>query len=515
MSHLLHTDNLMDSQPITFENVIRFARQRRIRALFVGVTMLAVLAVLQVQQQTSDSRLCELYPNAKLSEGELYRLEVALIQEDLDEFETSTEGKLLVPTSKRLEYMKAIARQDAEPIDYRKLEGTEDATPSIFLPKSARDAITLETRKKKIEKNILRLPYIVEAIFEMDQPSGFTTFQKQQLRASISLATKDTVPLTEEHVKTIKAIIQVAAGVELNDIVMIDLNTGLIHDEPPSKLTDKNICNVASDISKTKRTCENRISEALTMYPEIKATVDISVEPATANLALKQKREMKPTQVSKTGSPSFLLAGANAAVKLDTAPYQIPEADQQEIESPRNMTKLVSISIDVPEQLVNDCIQASHSTLSKNDQETLALNQEVFSSQFKNLKSEISKKIESTLMAIPDLKCDDSIAFNLIPATKTAAVPLDLRLKQIAAENWPSGIVLLVGLFLLVSISRGTDPLPNDTNLQFSSRNRQSGTNSAIDATPSSDSEARLTQLIEKDPDAAARVIESWIRDAA
>lgn len=505
----------MDSQPITFENVIRFAKQRRIRALFVGVLMLAVLAALQVKQQTSESRLCELYPNAKLSEGELYRLEVALIQEDLDEFETSTEGKLLVPTSKRLEYIKAIARQDAEPINYRKLEGTEDAPPSIFLPKSARDAITLETRKKKIEKNILRLPYIIEAIFEMDQPSGFTTFQKQQPRASISLATKDTVPLTEEHVKTIKAIIQVASGIELKDIVMIDLNTGLIHDEPPSNLTDKNDRGVAFDISRTRRNCETRINDALAMYPEIKATVDISVKPSTTNPVLKPERGVKSTQVSKTGSPSFLLAGANTAVKLDTVPYQNPEADQQENASPTTITKLVSICIDVPEQLVNDCAQASQSTLSKSDQKTLDLDQEVFSSQFKNLKSEISKKIESTLLAMPDLKCDGSIAFNLIPATKIAEVPLDLRLKQIATENWPSCIVLLVGLFLLVSISRGTDPLPNDTNPQFSSRNRQSGTNSAIDAAPSSDSEARLTQLIEKDPDAAARVIESWIRDAA
>jgi hypothetical protein len=113
----------MDSKPITFETVIRFSQQRRIRALFVGVIMLAVLAAVQVQQHTSESRMCELYPNAKLSEGELYRLEVALIQEGLEEFKTNTEGKLLVPTSKRLEYIKAIARQNEEPVDYRKAEG--------------------------------------------------------------------------------------------------------------------------------------------------------------------------------------------------------------------------------------------------------------------------------------------------------------------------------------------------------------------------------------------------------
>ena len=77
----------MDTKPITIETVIRFAKQRRIRALSVGIIMLATLAAFQVKQQTSESRLCELYPNAKLTEGELYRLEFALIREGLEEFE--------------------------------------------------------------------------------------------------------------------------------------------------------------------------------------------------------------------------------------------------------------------------------------------------------------------------------------------------------------------------------------------------------------------------------------------
>jgi hypothetical protein len=90
-----------------------------------------------------------------------------------------------------------------------------------------------------------------------------------------------------------------------------------------------------------------------------------------------------------------------------------------------------------------------------------------------------------------------------------------MRLKKIAAENWPSGIVLLVGLILLVSISRGPDPLPNNSNLQISGSSLHPGMPSVNDTESPSDSETRLTQLIEKDPDAAARVIESWIRDAA
>ncbi|MCP4778380.1 MAG: hypothetical protein GY880_29540 [Planctomycetaceae bacterium] len=504
----------MDSKPITFETVIRFSQQRRIRALFVGVIMLAVLAAVQVQQHTSESRLCELYPNAKLSEGELYRLEVALIQEGLEEFKTNTEGKLLVPTSKRLEYIKAIARQNEEPVDYRKAEDSGDTPPSIFLPKSARDAMTLEAKKKKIEKNILRLPYIIEASFEMDQPSGYTTFQKQQTRASISLATKDNLPLTEERVKTIKAIIQVAAGVELKEIVMIDLKTGLIHDEPHSPI-NSNLNNIATDIAETRRDCEARINEALAMYPEIKATVAIAVEQAPSIPSQQQQALAAKPQGLKSRSPSILQAGANNAVKLETSAYSKPAVKVQELSSQTTITKVVSICVDVPEKLVSERTPTSQSFLAQSDLKSRDLNQDAFNAQFQKLKSEISKKVELTLLSTPDLKCDDTIAFNLIPATTTTAEPIEMRLKKIAAENWPSGIVLLVGLILLVSISRGSDPLPNNSNLQISGSSLHPGMPSVNDTESPSDSETRLTQLIEKDPDAAARVIESWIRDAA
>ncbi|MDA7905868.1 hypothetical protein N9B43_03125 [Mariniblastus sp.] len=504
----------MDTQPITIETVIRFAKQRRVRALLVGITMLAVLAAFQVKQKNSEARLSELYPNAKLSEGELYRLEFALIREGLEEFETNTEGKLLVPTNKRLEYIKAIARQNEEPVDYRKPEDNGDVAPNIFLPKSARDAMTLATKKKKIEKTILRLPYIVEASFEMDKPIGFSTFQKQQNRASISLATKDNLPLTSQRVKAIKAIIQVSAGIDLKDIVMIDLRTGLIHDEPQSPSND-NPTSIASDISETQRDCETRINEALAMYPQMKATVAVTIEQATSNAGSKRQAEKEKPQGLKNRNPSFLQAGANSAVKIDSAAWSKSTTEVQEDFTNTILNKVVSITIDVPEKLVSDRTEPLHTHWAPSDQPARDLDQKEFDTQFSKLKSEISKKVESTLSSTPNLKCQDSIAFNLIPGTTISPEPWEVRIKNIAAENWPSGIVLLVGLVLLVSISRGSDPHPHATNDQYSGNNRHSSTVPVSDSESSSDSEARLTQLIEKDPDAAARVIESWIRDAA
>eukprot|EP01045_Picozoa_sp_COSAG04_P040739 COSAG04_NODE_12043_length_674_cov_0.965217_1_plen_214_part_01 len=211
------------------------------------------------------------------------------------------------------------------------------------------------------------------------------------------------------------------------------------------------------------------------MYPEIKATVAIAVEQAPSIPDQKQQALAAKPQGLKSRTPSILQAGANDAVKLETAAYPGPVAKVQEVSSQPMMTKVVSICVDIPEKLVSERTPTALSSSAQSDPKSRDLDQDAFNAQFQKLKSEISKKVELTLLSTPDLKCDETIAFNLIPATTTTAEPFEMRLKKIAAENWPSGIVLLVGLILLVSISRGSDPLPSNSNLQFSASNRHPG----------------------------------------
>ena len=506
----------MDSTPLTIETVIRFAKQRRVRAFLIGVAMLTILAVFQVQRQAEDAHLCELYPNAKLSEAELYRLQIALIHEGLEEFSIPAEGKLFVPISKRLEYIKAIARQNEEPINYRKSEDNGQVAPNLFLPKSERDAITLATKKKNIEKTITRLPYVVEAIFEMDKPIGFSAFQKQQNRAVISLATKDDLPLTSDRAKTIKAIVRVAAGVDSEDIVMIDLKTGLIHDDSGGPKAG-NVATLDTDVSETLRHCESRINEALATYPQIKATVAVTIQQPTPITASTGKSANSQPLDLGPYNPEILQAGANSVVKIDTANWSKPTTETNGGAAMSILTKVVSISIDVPENLVIDRIEPPQANLASDGKQPPGLDQEKFDAQFNELKSEITRKVESTLSATPTIKCKDEIAFNLIPAMTVPVESMENRVRRIAVENWPSGVVLFVGLILLVTVTRNSDPNPNTSTNQHSRVSQNSGSNASPihDTEALSDSEIRLTQLIEKDPDAAARVIKSWIRDAA
>ena len=88
------------------------------------------------------------------------------------------------------------------------------------------------------------------------------------------------------------------------------------------------------------------------------------------------------------------------------------------------------------------------------------------------------------------------------------------KFQNFATDNWPSIAVLLIGVGLLTIATRrpspGTDYVSNQpTSLAVS--------DDSVSEQPSDDAcaEVRLAQMIQEDPDSAAKIIESWIRDAA
>ena len=280
---------------------------------------------------------------------------------------------------------------------------------------------------------------------------------------------------------------------------MIDLKTGLIHDDSGGP-NDGNVASLDTDVSETQRHFESRIKEALANYPQIKATVAVTVQQPAPITAPTRKLANSLPQGLESRNPAILQAGANGVVKIDPANWSKPTTETNGGAAMSILTKVVSISIDVPENLVIDRIETPQTNWASDGKQPLGLDQEKFDAQFNELKSEITKKVESTLSATPTIKCKDEIAFNLI-----------------AVENWPSGVVLFVGLILLLTVTRNSDPNPNTSTNQHIGISQTSGSNASPinDSESLSDSEMRLTQLIEKDPDAAARVIKSWIRDAA
>ena len=125
-----------------------------------------------------------------------------------------------------------------------------------------------------------------------------------------------------------------------------------------------------------------------------------------------------------------------------------------------------------------------------------------------------------------------SVRFVAPPIAAPVASPtLQSRLKALVLKHWPSVAVLLIGLVLLTIMTRQSqyddgdaDDLMDEDIISINSTtevsNEVSGSPLPEVALAQPDDYARraaeekLGSLVEKDPDSAARVIESWIRNA-
>ena len=128
------------------------------------------------------------------------------------------------------------------------------------------------------------------------------------------------------------------------------------------------------------------------------------------------------------------------------------------------------------------------------------------------------------------------IAVQFVPPVVAAPVAVSTwqsRVKAIAAKHWPSVAVLMIGLVLLTLMTRHSpyefDDEEESENADIISIN--SSTGEAVseqievpkpevaiaqpeDYAARRAAEQKLGTLVEKDPESAARVIESWIRNA-
>jgi len=173
----------------------------------------------------------------------------------------------------------------------------------------------------------------------------------------------------------------------------------------------------------------------------------------------------------------------------------------------------------------------------------------------------IKSEIESIVRPVLDQELEASFpeaetqfSFRLLPPqAAVVSKSWQAKVQKVAEDNWPSLAVLVLGLVLIMLVaqtdskareSASVDANVNSEILPFHSdggtegmasrittgrgfanqrhdsespENNSSGNNqhSNHSLADKEDAETRLAQLIESDPEAAAKVIESWIRDAA
>ena len=523
----------MDSQQSTTERVTKLVQGKRFRAFGIACIVLSVLVVLQVGNLNHNMPMCELFGNCNLANNDLQRLQIALSQSGLSDFKVK-DKQLLVPTEQHSEYLQAIAEKDAIP---QELRDSDESGPSInpFLSRSQQLALQRAAKKRQIREMVVRLPFVEQAWFEMDQSETHSAFEAPKQSAVISIRPPENVPLNDQHVDTVKQMIGGAVA-DLNpaNIVVIDLSAGFAHQDVEDSSTSQQV-HYRRIAFEQQRFYESRIRETLIDYPGIKVTVHVEVKPDTESdkLTLRQPQTIHTAQFPQRSKVPN--AGANGVASVQdfepslptvdpqtnsSAGYRVELASHAEMMPTDSLQKEIFVSINVPQKLVNDLfgsvtIERSEARSHSQYQTMVAKDTQV---KFQQLQAEIIQKVRPLLPASTfQNRATSPIAVNLIRQPLPTENPWTSEVQQFAIQHWPSVAVLLIGVILLTIVTRNPETLPASSR-KLSQNETQDIvsidahlSNERVDQNP----EVRLSNLIEKDPDAAAKVIEAWIRDAA
>ncbi len=503
----------MDQKRSLTDTLSRWTTEPRARGFIVALFALGLLVILQVKQHPT---MCELFAGQQLQSEDLQRMQLVFTQQGLNSFQIEN-NSILVPVGQQAEYVQVAIDHRALPASSNELE-PEEISVSPFMSMAQQRDVQLLRKKQQVRNMVMQLPFVQDVLFEMDESVANTAFRQTSRTAVISLRAREHYSLTHRNFETVRQMVSGAiAGLDPDNIVVIDLDSGSAQPQIVDPDTQHQI-KIQRIAFNQQRYFESRIREALADLPgiDVQVQVDLKENCVSADSA---QPVMRPTAPPQLPAP-----GANGMISIELEPSQTgnpPAAnlvqqvsDQQSVAS-TEFEKQIRVLIDVPEALVSRMNEAQGDTASGAPQ----ANQQ--RAGFELLKTRITARIRSLLPP-----SDDSvhqIAVNMIAAPKLASStrPGWDRVITAAQEYWPSAAVLVIGLTLVMVVTRTPSAGPVVGSIQENQDRDVLSIDPAAESAVEDDlatedrSEARLSRLIEEDPDAAARVIESWIRDAA
>ena len=507
----------MDSSVSDQNLITRWFSKKSVRLLTLASVIVAILAVLHVSQQQASAPMQELLQGSNLQARDLQRMQIAFGQAGLNEFKIK-DGVVWVPQAKHSSYLAAAAEHDAIPAE---LKVVNDAmisdTGNPFMSRSQQEYRKHLRRKTQIQEMVIRLPFVEQAFCEMDQAPRQNAFSKTRRSAVLSIRSNPDCQLRVAHVDTIKQMVSAAVGPDLpvESIVVIDLNNGFAHLDDFDQLTQKQreLHQIAAN---QKRFYESRAQELLRDYPGVMVRVDVAVNEVAV--------EVEPVAIP-TYAPveqvAFPVAGANGVVSIEIEDQPSIKQVVNEVETTVQLDKQLRVLVNVPteavfaalgEPIVSKKKINSRARQASIDQQTRA--------KFEQFKRTIADRL---LPLFPSesgtgsrlTEQGNSLDFKLIPAVArvNTASNWQTRAQTWLGTNWPSIGVLAIGAVLLTLVFRRSEHFQPAVDGEVDVSDLSVHNENGIQSDP--DSEVQLTKLIQEDPDSAAKIIETWIRDAA
>ena len=159
----------MDASVLDQNLITRWFSKSSVRILTLAAITVAILAILHVSQQHSNAPMQEFLQGCKLQSRDLHRMQIAFGQAGLNEFKIK-DGVIWVPRARHSSYLAAATEHNAIPAELKLTEDLDESdSGNPFLSRSQQEYRNHLNQKKQVRDMVVRLPYVDQAWFEMEQ----------------------------------------------------------------------------------------------------------------------------------------------------------------------------------------------------------------------------------------------------------------------------------------------------------------------------------------------------------
>jgi|GEM_PF-5359327 len=460
---------------------------------------------------------------ADLSRTEQNQIRLTLARENLNEFGFEN-NRLMVPLSLQSKYLQVLLDAGTLP---ETLRGPDQELPAVnpFLSRSQQEFVQQNYRQQKLRSLLVQLPFIEDARVQLDVQQAASAFAAQNTSCVVSVWPKGKLILEHQQLATIhQNVLAAIAGIAAERIVINDLNSGSAWDYAQLKSFDPGNCSEQIDNLRLQRQTEHELQDSLAAWPGVGFAVDVS--PGCANM-LKQVSAVTilPPPAADT-NPQIVSPGSNSRAKV---PVILPSGSSNNAAIQATVfngterrfdSGLIRIWLTVDDQAIGNFLRrerdkSSGETWWGGESKPLPDSVAVRERIKQQLESQVRKQLAQSRHAASQ---EHEILVEF-----ASALPGQAGLAGDRSNSWTSpnqGVLwaLLPGLALcvlvVVSMSRrkgNSHPEPELSN----TGKPDVWLDESAEAANRQQIREKIDELIENNPEAAARVIQSWIREAA
>ncbi|PHS03417.1 MAG: hypothetical protein COA78_18130 [Blastopirellula sp.] len=476
----------------------------------------------------------------------------AFANEGLDDYKIEG-SQIMVPRSKRVEYIAAMAKHNAIPADFH--QAVEDAVTNsnIFEPGDVRDNRNKVAREKDMALVLRNMRGIEHATvhYDIEDKGGFP--KKKEYTASVAVRPSGSEEIDEAFVKSIRNYIAAnIAGLDSKSVAVTDLNSGKTYSGSENSLGSVLDDPYAARKKWFEEDWQRKILRELSDIKGVSVTANVELNPTLNETITKTEIDPRPiplsssstkrTESTKTpgpaGPPGLAAQGTNQPAQLSstTTENTLEEStEDQTSDAGRTSTFSQTASL-MPEQVkVTVAIPSAHYMAVWKSQNLQAGGQEQTPGpgELKKIEEETILKVQGAVVTLLPAQPPGDDPFPQVHVRTIASMPIEPYVEPTLsanglvwlASNWQTMAMIGVGLFALmmlrsmtksnVPVSKSDKPvsleLPPGMEDEDEEEMGMDGMLKKRFSQSGPNLKDELVDMVREDPDTAASILQGWI----